>query len=139
MPVEYTIFKSPQLYYIRYHGHVVIDEIMAALQQFSREPVFAHGQPHFFDLSQVTSHKVDYPMFFKLMAQLADVYPQSKGEQLMVFHAPQGPPAELTANLRKPWEGSETILIRVTDTREQAFDILGGARADLVAHINALT
>jgi hypothetical protein len=31
MHVEYTIFTSPQLNYIRYHGHVVHDEIMTAL------------------------------------------------------------------------------------------------------------
>jgi hypothetical protein len=137
MPVDYTIFTSPQFNYIRYHGHVMLDEIMTALQHFAREPLFAHGQPHYFDLSQVTSYEIDYPLFFRLMAKLVDVCPRSAGEQLMVFHAPPGPPAELAAIVLKPWQGSNTILIRVCGTKEQVFDILGGVRDDLLAHIKA--
>jgi hypothetical protein len=137
MPVEYTIFTSPQLNYIRYHGHVVLDEIMTALQQFAREPAFANGQPHYFDLSQVTSYEIDYHKFFRVMAKIVDVYPRSAGEHMMAFHAPPGPPAELAAIVRKPWIVSDTILIRVCDTKEQVFDILGGARDDLLAHIKA--
>jgi hypothetical protein len=42
-----------------YNGHVVLDEIMTALQHFAREPDFDHGQPHNFDQSQVTRYQVD--------------------------------------------------------------------------------
>ncbi len=139
MPVEYAFFTNPQLNYIRYHGHVTLDEITNALQQFSREPALEHGQPHFFDFSQITSYEINYPKFLKFMAKLVDIYPSSGGEQLNVFHAPSGPPAEMAEMARKPWDGSETILIRITHTREQAFDILGGVRHDLLAHIKALT
>jgi hypothetical protein len=66
------------------------------------------------------------------------VYPRSASEQLMVFHTQPVPPAELAAIVHKPWYGFDTILIRISDTKEQVFDILGSARDDLLAHIKAL-
>ena len=135
MPVDYTIFKDPTLVYIRYFDHVEPNDIICALRLFTTEAREYAQQPHFFDLSSVKSYAIDYNQFFKLLGQLADVYPQSSGEHLCVFFAPDGPPAELADILRKPFEGSDTMLIRLARTRQQAFDILGSPRKDLIKHM----
>lgn len=69
------------------------------------------------------------------MAILVDVHPSSEGGLMNVFHAPSGSHTEMAEMVRKLWEGSGTILVRVCNTREQAFAILGGMRNDLLAHI----
>ncbi|WP_049834560.1 hypothetical protein [Octadecabacter temperatus] len=139
MPVEFEIFTDPTLVYIRYHGHVKTAEIMEALTQFAPRGAALAGQTHFFDFSKITSYEVDYPLFFKFMAKLLDIYPPEVGQQLNVFYAPPGPPEEMAEMARNPWEGSSKILIRTAQTQEQAFDILGWPRPDVVAHMAALS
>lgn len=63
------------------------------------------------------------------------MFTPSAGGQINAFHAPSGPPAEMAEMVRKPWERSDTILVRACNTLEQAFDILGGVRDDLLAHL----
>jgi hypothetical protein len=139
MPVEFEIFTDPTLVYIRYYGHVKTEEIMDALTQFAAEGAHLAGQTHFFDFSMITSNEFDYPLFFKLLAKLADVYPAEVNQQLNVFYAPPGPPAEMAEIVRNSWGGSNKILIRTAQTQEQAFDILGWSRPDVVAHMASLT
>ena len=91
-----------------------------------------------YDFSKISSYEVDYPLFNKFMAKLADIYPPEVGQQLNVFYAPPGPPAEMAEMARVPWEGSSKILIRTAETQEQAFDILGWSRPDVVAHMETL-
>lgn len=131
MPVTFKILQDPLLVYIRYSGHLVTSDIRDAVTQFAQGGAAYHGQPHLFDLSRVTSSDINYPEFFAFMGQLADVYPMSKGENLFVFYAPDGPPAALSQILRKPFEQTPTMLVRAASTREQAFDILGNEREDL--------
>ncbi|MCF2872770.1 hypothetical protein L0664_17010 [Octadecabacter sp. G9-8] len=136
MPVTYKIFHDPILVFIRYFGHVTLPDIAQALKQFSKEGANYQGQPHFFDFSRVTSYDVDYNEFFKLIGHLADAYPQSTGEHLFVFFAPDGPPADLSAILRVPYAQSPTLLVRIARTPEQAFDILGNERPEVLAQLN---
>lgn len=138
MPVDFEIFTDPTLVYIRYHGHVQTAEIMDALTRFAATNAHLAGQTHFFDFSKISSYDVDYPLFFKFMAKLADVYPSEAGQQFNVFYAPPGPPSEMAEMARNPWEGSDKILIRTAQTQEQAFDILGWTRPDVLAHMAAL-
>ncbi|WP_093994906.1 hypothetical protein [Octadecabacter ascidiaceicola] len=137
LPVDYEIFADPTLVYIRYYGHVKTAEIMDALTRFASSYAHLAGQTHFFDFSKITSYEVDYPLFFKFMAKLTDIYPAEVGQQLNVFFAPPGPPAEMAEMARNPWEGSDKILIRTAQTQEQAFEILGWPRPDVVAHMEA--
>ena len=137
MPVEYRILKDPTLVYIRYFAHIEPRDIINALKAFAAEAAEYAQQPHFFDLSAVTSFEIDYTEFFKLLGQLVEAYPQSAGEHLCVFYAPDGPPAQLADVLRKPYADSDVMLIRVARTREQAFDILGSTRSDLIRHMEA--
>ncbi|WP_281954849.1 hypothetical protein [Pseudophaeobacter arcticus] len=137
MPIDYKFFNDPALVFIRYYGHITADELIEASQRFALEPDFVPGQPHFFDMSQITSYDIDFPKFLAFMANLAEIYPSGECEQLFVFYAPEGKPAEMADMARKPWEGSSSIFIRVAHTRDQAFDILGGERSDVLAHIEA--
>lgn len=138
MPVEYKFFTDPALTFLRYHGHIHVDELIIAAKRYAKEPQAGKPQPHLFDLSRVTSYDFDFTKLATFMAQLADIYPTSGGEQLFVFFAPPGKPAEMAEFARRPWEGSSTILIRVVQTSEQAFDILGGTRSDVINHMKTL-
>lgn len=137
MSITYKIFEDPVVVFIRYVGHVTLHDVTTALEQFAKEGAAYQGQPHFFDFSQVTSYKIDYIEFFTFMGRLADVYPFSAGEHLFVFFAPDGPPADLSEILRKPYANSSTILLRTARTRDQALDILGDKRAEVLAQLNS--
>jgi len=115
------------------------DQLIDAAKRFATEPDLKNGVPHFFDFSKVTGYNIDFTKFLAFMANLSDIYPEGHGEQLFVFYAPPGKPAEMAEMARRPWEGSKSILIRVAQTQEQAFDILGGERSDILAYINTFT
>ena len=132
MPVDYRILTDPTLVYIRYFDHVTPIDILTSLRRFKTEAAEYVGQPHLFDLSKVTSFDIDYPDFFKLLGELVDLYPASSGEHLFVFFAPEGTPADLAAELRKPYDGSHVLLIRHATTQSEALDILGTRRTDLI-------
>lgn len=138
MPVSYAFFDEPPLIYIRYSGHVTAEEIKDVVHRFAKEPFHAPNQPHLIDLSSVDSYGTDYAEYFSLHALLLDLYPKKNGEQFMVFHAPPGVPAELGALLSKPWDSTDHVLLRLAETREQAFDILGGMRRDVATYIQDL-
>ncbi|MDO6733065.1 hypothetical protein Q4555_00185 [Octadecabacter sp. 1_MG-2023] len=138
MPIDYQFLSNPSLAFIYYQGHITADDLICAATRFAKEPTLEPGLPHFFDFSRVASYDIDYPKYFAFMAQLADIYPQEDGEQLFVFYAPEGPPAEMAEMARKPWEGSKTAIIRAAFTLNEALDILGGPRADLVSLIDRL-
>lgn len=135
MPVEYKIFEDPILVCIRYSGHIVLQDVTAALEQFAQEPTRYLGQPHFFDLSDVTGFSFDYPKFFQILGNLADLYPAKAGEHLFVFLAPPGPPAELAHQLSPPLGEENPFIARIAQTLDQALDILGHRHPDLMAHL----
>lgn len=139
MAIEYKFLDNPALVFIQYHGHITADDLLASATRFADEPALQPNVSHFFDFSRVTSYDIDFTKFLSFMAKLADIYPQGKGEQLFVFYAPEGKPAEMAEMARRPWEGSKSTFIRVAHTLDGAFDILGGPRDDVLAQINALT
>lgn len=138
MPIDYAFFTDPPLAFIRYHGHIVVDELINAANKFALEEENVPGLPHFFDFSRVTSYKLDYTKFLGFMARLSEIYPPDAEEQMFVFYAPSGKPTEMAELARRPWEGSGTILIRVAQCQQQAFDILGGDRPDVRKYMEAL-
>ena len=137
MPVDYDVLDDPPLVLIRYHGHVEMAEITRSLSQFAAEGRQHDHQTHLFDISGVTSYTLDYPEYFRLLGKLADVYPVGAPERLFVFLAPSGPPAEMVAALRRPYDGSGPIVIRVADTVDAALDILGLPHASLETRLLA--
>jgi len=137
LPFSYKIFQDPLLVYIRYYGRVELPDVAKALSQFSSEVSNYHRQPHFLDFSRVTDYNVDYTEFFKLMGELAEAYPMSRGEHLFVFYAPEGPPADLAEILCKPFLDSPTLIVRTARTLEHAFDILGQQRPEIMTQMNA--
>jgi len=139
MPVEYAFFDDPALICIRYDGHIFADDLIDAATRFSREMAEYSCHPHFFDFSKVTGYTIDHTKFMSFMALLADIYPTRRDEQLFVFYAPPGAPAEMAEMARRPWEGNCQILIRIAETRAHALDILGGSRHQLRDHLAAFT
>lgn len=139
MPIEYAFFDDPALICIRYCGHIIADDLIEAATQFGAEMTEFSSHPHFFDFSRVTGYTIDHPKFMSFMALLADIYPADGNEQLFVFYAPPGAPAEMAELARRPWEGNSRILIRVTEERSHAADILGGAQQELRNHLESFT
>lgn len=138
MPAEYKIFQNPDLVFIRFFGHVDIDEITDALSEFGQDSRFRFGMPHYFDLSQLVSFERNMPKIMAWMAMVAGVYPADGSEQLMVFHAPPGPAFDLMVQIRKSWDGGpkHPVVMRVLQGQDDALQVLGITHPSLSSLLN---
>ncbi|WP_281981944.1 hypothetical protein [Thalassorhabdomicrobium marinisediminis] len=132
MPIAYKILKGSTLCYIRFWGHITLQENIDVAQRCTSEPDFRHGMPHLFDFRDVTGYERDLVKMFAMQARIAELYPEDRGEQLVIFCAPPGIAAEMVELARKSWESSTAILIRSAQSWDQACDIAGVAQSDLM-------
>jgi len=69
MPVDYKVVADKRLVIVRYYGHLILDEIIAARQKGASDPDFDPAYNVIDDISNVDSSDINYEMIQRVSAQ----------------------------------------------------------------------
>lgn len=125
MPVKFDILNDLGILYIQYIGVVPLEEGVAAAHEWVKHPDFTSVMPHYVDFSRVACHYRDPVQNLSFQAEMADIYHCGAGEHFSVFYAPEGPGRIMAEYARNSWGSAAHVELRITDSHEQALDILG--------------
>ncbi|MEL6958546.1 MAG: hypothetical protein AAGL89_06290 [Pseudomonadota bacterium] len=125
MPVNFRIFSEPALVYVRYDGYAWLQETIDASQACAADPRFRPTLPHLFDFSGVTGYEMDFGRFFKLQADLLEMYVPLDSEMLAAIHAPNRVAQEMAKLAKNFWDPVPGAVLRVMEDFDIALDFLG--------------
>lgn len=126
MPASFTILPDRGLVYVRYEGHITLDETATAVAEYMRHPLRRDGQLQLVDLSKVTGYTIDFVRLMALQALKADIFRPADGVQtLMVYYAPHDKSFEMAKMILRSWHGVSSVMATIQRHEREALDILG--------------
>lgn len=138
MPASFTILPDRGLVYVRYHGHVTLDDTAAAVEAYMRHPLCRAGQMQLVDLSEVSGYRFDYVRLLELQAQKADMFRPADGIQtLLVYYAPHDEGYEMAKLILRSWQGVTSVMATIQRHESEALDILGQPERRMVELLSA--
>lgn len=113
------------LVYVRFEGHVLIDEIVDTFEKYARHPEATPSQKHLVDLSRVTGITWDYLKLMQLQARKAGFFCGHGGQTLKVYVCPSDLSLEVSRTILRSWEGVDTVVPLLQRHPEEALSVLG--------------
>lgn len=126
MPASFTILPERGLVYVRYDGHVTLDETIGAVAAYMRHPLRRAGQMQLVDLSNVTGYTFDMVRLMAVQAQKADMFRPADGVQtLLVYYAPHDEGFDMAKLILRSWQGVTSVMATIQRHESDALDIVG--------------
>lgn len=126
MPARFTILPDRGLVYVRYQGHVTLDDTAEAVGRYMRHPLYRPGQMQLVDLSEVSGFRFDFVRLMALQAQKADLFRPADGVQtLLVYYAPHEEGYKMAKLILRSWQGVTSVVATIQRHESEALDILG--------------
>ena len=127
MPSEHAVIAARNILYIRQHGVIEFHQSLAHFEGWCDSPQF---RPHYhwlMDFSELTDIDPDPVPMMAFQARIAIRLPVMRHPPFFVLHAPLSCGAGRVAamNIHKAWNGLDVRLPRLSETEEEALDILG--------------
>lgn len=124
MSFEVRILPERGFVHVHYAGRLRLDETLDALEVFAAHPEHPRICRHLVDLSEVTDFERNFPRLLAVQAQKAAVFSRCARETLIVYVAPDPVAQALAEMIRRSWEGTGDVLVRVVADTSQALSIL---------------
>jgi len=125
MPANYTILPDKGLAYVRFSGHVSMDEVAVCLDGFAKDPNNLVALKHIVDFSAVTSYDDDFVRIIEMQAEMASVFTGDLSQWMFAYYAPNPIGREMANYGLRAWSAVPEVVIRLTDSESHTLDVLG--------------
>lgn len=125
MPANFQLFEKYGLAYVKFWDHVSMEEVAACAERFANEPGSDAAYRHLVDFSGVTSYDSNYVKIIEMQAKLADVFDGDANQWIFAYYAPKKVGREMANYGIRAWDNVEKVVIRMTMTESDTFDVLG--------------
>ena len=100
-------------------------EVAETLERFAKEPESNDLHRHLVDFSGVTSYDENYVKIIEMQAKLAGVFVGDLTQWIFAYYAPTTVGREMANYGIRAWSGVSQVVIRMTTTESDSFDVLG--------------
>ncbi|MEM8730403.1 MAG: hypothetical protein AAGF79_10845 [Pseudomonadota bacterium] len=125
MPVSFRIFPNRGLAFLRFDGHLDLEDMLAMLKAYKRHPDRRPGQKQLIDLGQATGFDRDYAKIFAIRARQIDLFASGTVETLMVHYAPTRIARDISLTVFGPQAPIKGVIPLLQDTEAYALSLLG--------------
>lgn len=139
MPAAYSLLSDLGIAYVKFNGHVLMDEVLACLHEFSQEPDIQSIARHLIDFSGVTSFDKDVVKIVETQAKVLGTFGDKIDQWIFVYYAPTKVSRELAGYGIRAWNEVPKVVVRMTDTENAAMDIFGLRQRTLAELLEGVT
>lgn len=125
MPVSFRILPDRNLTLVTYWGYVTSDESIRAAEAYAADPDFTPDQKFLIDSSGVTGHEKDMVKFFKMQANMAEIFARTGHDQLIGCFAPNPTSREMSRLAQRGWEAVDHLVMLIHDDEAEVLAFLG--------------
>lgn len=126
MPASYRIHADLGLVYVRYAGHVSVQDTRDVFDRFLQDPQNRPGARQLIDLSEVTGFERDLVGLMALQARKAEAFvPPGAPQTLLVYLALSRRGLEMARLIERSWRGLGQVVVSVQTEVGAALDVLG--------------
>lgn len=131
MPVTFHVYRHRGFVLARFSGHILLEDCLASAQAYAQHPDANPHQNQLIDLSGMTSYERDFVKIISAMAKLPDHLLAPGAEPMIIYIAATPVAQEVVGFIIRSFDGTMPAIVRVTETEEQALEILGQAERRL--------
>lgn len=125
MPVHFQIFPHRGFVLARFTGHILLEDCLSSAQAYAAHPDANPHQNQVIDLSGMTGYERDFIKMMRTMAQLPDHLLKAGAEPMIIYIASTPVAQEVLGFVIRSFDGTMPAVVRVTESEEQALEILG--------------
>ncbi|WP_095589835.1 hypothetical protein [Actibacterium ureilyticum] len=133
MALTFQIMPQRGLVYVRYTGHLLFKDTVAAVAQYAAHPDAHPGQKQLVDLAAVTGYQRDFTKLMQIQASKAEIFTGGRSETLIVYYAPTDLSLELARIVERSWTDAPGVVVSIQTTQEAALSILGQPETSFAA------
>ncbi len=138
MPASFRILNRHGIVYVRYSGHISLDNTLEVFGKYMQHPDRAAGQKHLVDFSDITGWDAEYVEMMAMQAKKAEAFLGHAAQTLIVYYAPTELGQSIAQLAVNSWEPFPAVVPTFQDTEEAALSILGVDHKDFAELLDQL-